>query len=142
MIRPTVTMNVRRPLSPRNVEDLLSARGIDISYATVLFWWNRFGPIFAAQMRKKRAAQLRGYPQRRWRLDEVFVKGDGKLVSRWRAVDHAGVVVEAVVAAKRNKAAALKFLKRLMKKYGRPNSVVNGGLCSYAAAMKEVGVSG
>src|SRR5580704_3076373 len=74
-----------------------------------------------------------------WHLDEVFVKINGKLCYLWRAVDHGGEVLETVVTAKRDKAAALKFLKRIMKKYGRPKSVVTDGLCSYPAAMKEIG---
>ena len=82
---------------------------------------------------------MRGYPQWRCHLDEAFVKVNGKLCYLWRAVDPEGEVLEAVVTAKRNKAAALKFLKRIMKKYGRPRSVVTDGLCSYPAAMKEIG---
>jgi putative transposase len=72
-------------------------------------------------------------------LDEVFVKINGKVCYLWRAVDHEGEVLETVVTAKRDKAAALKFLKRIMKKYGQPRSVVTDGLCSYPAAMKEIG---
>jgi putative transposase len=72
-------------------------------------------------------------------LDEVFVKVNGKLCYLWRAVDHEGEVLEAVVTAKRDKAAALKFLKRIMKTYGRPQKIVTDGLCSYSAAMKEIG---
>jgi len=78
-------------------------------------------------------------PQWRWQLDEVFVKINGKLCYLWRAVDHEGEILETVVTAKRDKAAALRFLKRIMKKYGRPRSVVTDGLCSYPAAMKEIG---
>jgi putative transposase len=73
-------------------------------------------------------------------LDEVSVKVNGKLCYFWRAVDHEGEVLEIVVTAKREKAAALKFLKRIMKKYGCPKSVVTDGLCSYPAAMEEVGI--
>ena len=69
----------------------------------------------------------------------LFVKINGKLRYLWRAVDHEGEVLETVVTAKRDKAAALKFLKRIMKKYGQPQSVVTDGLCSYPAAMKEIG---
>ena len=127
------------PLSLRNVEDLLAERGIDISHETVRFWWNRFGPMFAAEIRKKRVAHMRAYPQWRWHLDEAFVKINGKLCYLWRAVDHEGEVLESVVTAKRNKAAALKLLKRIMKKYGQPRIVVTDGLCSYPAAMKEIG---
>ena len=139
IIRLAVLMYVKYPLSLRNVEDLLAERGIDISHETVRFWWNRFGPMFAAEIRKKRVAHMRGCPQWRWHLDEAFVKVNGKLCYLWRAVDHEGEVLEAVVTAKRDKAAALKFLKRIMKKYGRPLSVVTDGLCSYPAAMKEIG---
>src|ERR1700678_532315 len=84
---------------------------------------------------------MRSAPQLRWHLDEVFVKINGKLCYLWRAVDHEGEVLEAVVTAKRDKAAALKLLKRIMKKYGRPRTIVTDGLCSYRAAMKEIGNS-
>ena len=70
MIRLVVLMYVRYPLSLRNVEDLLAERGIDISHETVRFWWNRFGPMFAAEIRKKRIMQMHGYPRWRWYLDE------------------------------------------------------------------------
>jgi DDE domain len=107
-------------LSLRNVEDLLADRGIDVSHETVRFWWNRFGPMFAAEIRKRRVAQMRGYPQWRWHLDEVFVKVNGELCYLCCAVDHEGEVLEAVVTARRDKAAALKLLKRIMKKYRGP----------------------
>ena len=97
------------------------------------------GPMFAAEIRKNRVARLRRFPQWCWHLDEVFVKINGKLCYLWRAVDHEGEVLETVVTAKRDKAAALKLLKRIMKKYGQPRSVVTDGLCFYLAAMKEIG---
>jgi putative transposase len=131
VIRLVVMMYVRYPLSLGNVEDLLAERGIDISHETVRFWWNRFGPMFAAEIRKKRVAHMHGYHQWRWHLDEVFVKVNGKLCYLWRAVDHEGEVLEAVVTAKRDKAAAPKVLKRIMKTYGRPQ---NGN-----AGRQEVG---
>ena len=71
--------------------------------------------MFAAEIRKKRVAHMHGYPQWRWHLDELFVKVNGKLCYLWRAVDHEGEVLELVVTAKRDKAAAVKFLKRIMK---------------------------
>jgi putative transposase len=86
-------------------------------------------------------AQMRGYPQWRWHVDEMFVKINGKLCYLWRAVDHEGEVLEAVVTAKRNKGAALKLLRRIMKKYGAPRRVVTDGLRAYSAAMNEVGVT-
>src|SRR6202051_2353626 len=139
VIRLVVMMYLKYPLSLRNGEDLLSERGIDISHETVRFWWNRFGPMFAAEIRKKRVAHLRRFPQWRWHLEEVFVKINGKLCYLWRAVDHEGEVLETVVTAKRDKAAALKFLKRIMKKYGRRRTVVTDGLSSYPAATREIG---
>jgi putative transposase len=82
-----------------------------------------------------------GYPQWRWHLDEVFVKVNGRVCYLWRAVDHEGEVLEAVATAKRDKAAALKLLKRIMKKYGAPRSIVTDGLRAYSAAMNEIGVA-
>ena len=99
VIRLVVMMYVRYPLSLRNVEDLLAERGVDISHETVRFWWNRFGPMFAAEIRKKRVAHLRGCLQWRRHLDEVFAKVNGKLCYLWRAVNHEGEVLEAVVTA-------------------------------------------
>jgi putative transposase len=131
-------MYLRYPLSLRNVEDLLAERGIDICHETVRFWWNRFGPMFAGEIREKRIARMRGYPQWRWHLEEAFVKINGKLCYLWRAVDHEGEVLEAAVTAKRDKVAALKFLKRVIKKYGRPRIVVTDGLRAYCAAMHEI----
>ena len=70
IIRLAVMMYIRFPLSLRQVEDLLHERGIDICHETVRFWWNRFGPMFAAEIKKKRSAALRALPQWRWHLDE------------------------------------------------------------------------
>ena len=79
IIRLAVMMYVRFPLSLRNVEDLLHERGIDVSHETVRFWWNRFGPMFAAEIRKKRIQHLRAHSNWQWHLDEVFVKINGDL---------------------------------------------------------------
>jgi putative transposase len=73
IIRLAVMMYVRFPLSLRNVEDLFHERGIDISHETVRFWWNRFGPLFAAEIREKRVSQMRVYSNWQWHLDEAFV---------------------------------------------------------------------
>ena len=83
-IRLAVMMYVRFPLSLRNVEDLLHERGIDISHETVRFWWNRFGQLFAAEIRKKRVSQMRAYSNWQWHLDEVFVKINGEMHYLWR----------------------------------------------------------
>ena len=92
IIRLTVMMYVRYPLSLRQVEDLLFERGIDICHETVRFWWNRFGPIFAAEIRKRRVHH-RSYSQWRWHLDEVFVRINSEIHYLWRAVDHEGEVL-------------------------------------------------
>ncbi len=141
VIRLAVMMYVRFPLSLRNVEDLLHERGIDISHETVRFWWNRFGPMFAAEIRKRRIRQWRGYPQWRWHLDEVFVKINGETHYLWRAVDHEGEVLEVFATKRRDRKAALKFLKRTMKRYGRPQTIVTDCLRSYRAAMKIIGIA-
>ena len=77
VIRLVVMMDVRFPLSLRDVEGLLFERGIDICHETVRFWWNRFGPMFAAEIRRQRVSRLRGFRHWRWHLDEVFVKING-----------------------------------------------------------------
>jgi len=109
IIRLTVMMYDRYPLSLRQVEDLLFERGIDICHETVRFWWNRFGPMFAAEIRKR------------------------------RAVDDEGEVLEVFATKRRNRRAALKFLKRAMRRYGQPKVIVTDRLRSYRAAMKVIG---
>ena len=74
IIRLAVMMYVRFPLSLRNVEDLLHKRGIDISYETDRYWWNKFAPLFARKVRKKRIQPIPNYSNWRWHVDEVFVK--------------------------------------------------------------------
>jgi len=99
-------MYVRFPLSLRNVEDLLHERGIDVSHETVRYWWNRYGPMFAAQIRKRRIEAMRS-SRWKWHLDEVFVKVNGETLYLWRAVDHEGEVLDAVVTKTRDRKAAL-----------------------------------
>jgi len=140
VIRLTVMLYIRYPLSLRQVEDLLFERGIDICHETVRFWWNRFGPMFAAEIRRRRAEGFRAVPQWRWHLDEVFVKINGETHYLWRAVDHEGEVLEVFATKRRDRKAALAFLKRAMKRYGRPQAIVTDRLPSYGAAMKEIGV--
>jgi len=117
----------------------LHERGIDISHETVRAWWNRFGPLFAAEIRKKRVAFMRSHVQWRWHMDEVFVRINGEMHYLWRAVDHEGEVLEAFVTKKRDRWAALKFLKKAMKRYGRPKAIVTDLLRSYRAALKIIG---
>nr|WP_291845199.1 IS6 family transposase [Maricaulis sp.] len=137
IIRPAVMMHVRFPLSLRNVEDLLHERGIDITHETVRFWWNRFGSMFAKSIRKCRA-QNADYSNWTWHLGEVFVKINGEPHYLWRAVDHEGEVMEAFVTKSRDRKAALKFLRKTMKRYGLPSEVVTDRLGSYKAALREL----
>ena len=139
IIRLAVMMYVRFPLSLRNVEDLLHERGIEISHETVRLWWNRFGPMFASEIRRKRASRMRGYSNWQWHLDEVFVKINGETHYLWRAVDHEGEVLESYVTKRRDRKAALKFLRKSMKRYGKPHIIVTDKLRSYGAAMKVIG---
>jgi len=139
VIRLVVMMYVRFPLSLRNVEDLLFERGIDICHETVRFWWNRFGPMFASEIRRQRVSRMRGFHHWRWHVDEVFVKINGERHYLWRAVDHEGEILESFVTKKRDKAAALAFLKKALKRHGKAEKVVTDGLRSYPAAMRELG---
>jgi putative transposase len=140
IIRLAVMMYVRYPLSLRNVEDLLHERGIDICHETVRFWWHRFGPMFAAEIRKRRVVGMRSSLWR-WHLDEMFVKINGERHYLWRAVDHEGQVLESFVTKKRDKKAALKFLKKTMRRHARSEKFVTDDLRSYGAALKEVGAA-
>ncbi len=139
IIRLAVMMYVRFPLSLRNVEDLLHERGIDVSHETIRFWWHRFGPMFAAEIKRKRVDRMRAFSNWRWHLDEVFVKINGEQHYLWRAVDHEGEVLESVVTKRRDKHAALKLLKKLMRRYGTPQEIVTDRLRSYGAALRELG---
>jgi putative transposase len=135
-----VMLYVRYPLSLRNVEDLLHERGIDISHETVRFWWNRFGPMFAAEIRRKRVDRMRSLPHWRWHLDEVFVKINGGTHYLWRAVDHEGEILESYVTKRRDRKAALKFLRKSMKRHGQPKVIVTDKLRSYGAGLKDLGM--
>jgi putative transposase len=132
-------MYARFPLSLRNVEDLLFKRGIDICHETVRHWWNRFGPMFATDIRRPRVSRMQGVRQWRWHLDEVFVKINGERHYLWRAVDHEGEILESFVTRKRDKSAALAFLKKALKRHGRAETIVTDGLQSYPAAMRAMG---
>ena len=140
VIRLVVMIYVRFPLSLRNVEDLLAEHGIDICHETVRFWWNRFGPMFAADIKRQRINRMRGFRQWRWHLDEVFVKINGETHYLWRAVDQEGEVLESYVTKKRDKKAALRFMKKALKNHGSPAEVVTDGLRSYPAALEDLGI--
>ena len=94
--------------------------------------------MFAAAIRKRRV-QNRSYSTWRWHLDEVFVRINGETHYLWRAVNHEGEVLEVFATKRRDRKAALEFLKRALKRYGRPGTIVTDRLRSYGAALKAIG---
>jgi putative transposase len=139
VIRLVVMMYVRFPLSLRNVEDLLFERRIDICHETVRMWWNRFGPLLAGDIRRQRVSRMRRFRHWRWHLDEMYVKLNGEMVYLWRAVDQEGEILESYITRTRDKAAALTFMKKALKRHGSPEAITTDGLHSYRAAMNELG---
>ena len=137
IIQQAVWLYARFTLSFRDVEDLLARRGIMVSYETVRRWVKHFGPMIAADLRRRRPK-----PHSTWHLDEVFVKIDGRLVYLWRAVDAEGEVLDVLVQSKRDKRAALKLMRKLLKKMGFvPDEIVTDDLRSYGAAARDLGIS-
>lgn len=139
IIRLAVLMYVRFPLSLRNVEDLLFERGIDVCHGTVRLWWNRFGQLFAADIRRQRVNRMRGFRPWRWHLDEMYVKLNGEMVYLWRAVDQEGEVLESFATRKRDKTAALTFMKKVLKRHGKAEVIVTDGLRSYPRGDARAG---
>jgi len=134
-----VMMYVCFPLSLRNVEDLLFERGIDICHETARLWWMRFGPMFAADIRRQRVSRMLGYRNWRWHLDEIFLKVNGERHYLWRAVDYEDEVLESLVTKKRDKAAGLTFMKNALKRHGKAEAIVTDGMRSYPPAMRDPG---
>src|SRR5271170_1273280 len=136
VIQHAIWLYVRFALSFRDVEDLLAERGIAVSYETVRRWVNHFGPTIAARLRKRRPK-----PCTTWHLDEVYLKIDGRMVYLWRAVDAEGEGLDVLVQSKRNKPAALKLMRKLLKKYAFvPDRLVTDDLRSYGAAARDLGI--
>lgn len=123
----------RFALSFRDVEDLLAERGITVSYETIRDWVGRFGHQFAAKIRRDRPA-----PADKWHLDEVVVRIKGPIHWLWRAVDANGDVLDILVQSSRDKAVALRFLRKLFKRRGRPRVMVTDKLRYYRAAKAEI----
>jgi DDE domain len=112
IIQRAVWLYYRFTLSFRDIEDLLAERGIIVSYETIRRWVNHFGPRVAADLRRRRPK-----PHATWHLDEVYLKINGRMVYLWRAVDAEGEVLDVLIQSRRNKAAALKLMRKLLKKY-------------------------
>src|SRR5277367_2814383 len=130
IIQHAIWLYFRFTLSFRDVEDLLAERGITVSYETIRRWVNHCGPMVAADLRKRRPK-----PHTTWHLDEVYLKINGRMVYLWSAVDAEGEVLDVLVHSRRNKCAALKLMRKLLKNYGFvPEKLITDDLRSYAAA--------
>jgi len=137
IIRHAVWLYCRFVLSYRDVGDMLAERGIDVSCETVRRWALKFGRIHAQRIRRRRPR-----PSDRWHLDEVFLRIGGKIVYLWRAVDDGGEVLDILVQSKRDRKAALKLLRKLLKRQGHaPEAIVTGRLRSSGAALRELGLA-
>ena len=126
VIRLVEMFYVRFSLSLRNVEDLLFERGIDVCHETVRLRWNRFGPLFAVDIRRQRVSRMWCFREWKWLLDEMYLKINDEMHYLWRAVDHEGAILESYVAKKRDKSAALRFLKNALKRHGRAENYRHG----------------
>jgi len=137
VIRYAVWLYFRFTLSIRDVEELLAQRGIEVSRESVRCWVIKFGPLIAANLRRRRSQ-----PTGRWHLDEMVVKIGGRRMYLWRAVDDEGEILDVMVQKRRNKAAALKLLRRLLKSQGiHPETIVTDKLASYRAALRDLGLT-
>ena len=137
IIQRAVWLYYRFTLSFRDVEDLLAERGIIVSYETIRRWVNYFGPKIAADLRRRGPK-----PHATWHLDEVYLRINGRMVYLWRAVDAEGEVLDVLVQTRRNKQAALRLMRKLLKKYGIvPDRLVTDNLRSYAAAVHDLGLT-
>ena len=115
---------------------MLAEHGFDVSYETIRRWVLKFGPAIAANVRSRRVQ-----PSGTWHLDEVFVRIGGKRTYLWRAVDDEGEVLDVLAQSRRNKRAAHKLMRKLLKKQGCiPDKIVTDELGSYSAALRELGL--
>ena len=134
IIAHAVWLYFRFNLSFRDVEELLAARGVTVTYETVRQWSRKFGQQYAHQLRRRRAQ-----PGDKWHLDEVFLKINGKKHYLWRAVDQDGNVLDILVQSRRNKIAAKKFFRKLLKGCTYvPRVLITDKLGSYGAAKREM----
>src|SRR5262249_51804712 len=134
IIQHAIWLYLRFTLSYRDVEELLAARGLDISYETVRRWVLKFGPAIARRLRQRRPR-----PSDRWHLDEMVVQIAGERMYLWRAVDHEGEVLDMLVQRRRDTQAALRLMRKLLKRQGfAPKSLVTDKLRSYAAAFRRL----
>lgn len=138
VIRYAVWLYFRFTRSFRDVEELLAQRGIEVSYETIRCWTIKFGPQITRNLKRKRPA-----PSPRWHLDEVVCNVGGKRMYLWRAVDDEGEVLDLVMQCRRDTAAALKLLNRLLRNQPvEPVLITTDGLGSYGSALRELDLLG
>ncbi len=135
IIKLAIMLYVRYPLSLRQVEDILHHRGIDITHETIRYWWTKLGPAIMKELKKKRAHSPSNW---RWHIDEVFVKINGELYYLWCAIDDEGTVLDCFATKRRDKKAAKKVLRKLVRSYGKPKQIVTDKLKSYRAGMRDL----
>jgi putative transposase len=134
IIQRAIWLYLRFTLSYRDVEELLAERGLDVSYETVRRWVLKFGPMIARNLRRRRPR-----PSDRWHLDEMVVRIAGKRIYLWRAVDHEGEVLDMPVQWRRDKRAALRLMRKLLRKQGFvPKLLVTDKLGSHRAAFRQL----
>jgi putative transposase len=134
VISHAVWLYFRFPLSLRMVEEMLAARGIEVSHETVRQWALKFGHDIASRIRRRLPA-----PGDKWHLDEVVISIAGKKPWLWRAVDQHGIVLDILVQSRRNAKAARRLLRKLLKKQGiAPRVMITDKLASYGAAKREI----
>ena len=134
MIRHAVWLYFRFSLSFRDVEELFTQRGIDVSYETIRCWTIKFGPLIARRLKKRRGA-----PSPRWHPDEMACWIGGRRMYLWRAVDDEGQVLDLVVQRQRDTEAALRLLKRLLhNRPVEPEMIIADGLLSNGAALDQL----
>src|SRR5450631_2292766 len=137
IIQHAIWLCLRFTLSYRDVEDLLAERGLDVSYETVRRWVLKFGPMIARNLRRRLPR-----PSDRWHLDEMVVRIAGKRMYLWRAVDHEGEVLDMLVQRRRDKRAALRLMRKLLRKQGfAPKLLTTDKLGSYGAAFRQLRLS-
>src|SRR5919204_2754741 len=137
IIQHAIWLYLRFSLSYRDVEELLAERGVEISYETVRRWVLKFGPVIARRLRRRRPQ-----PSDRWHLDEIVVRIADERTYLWRAVDHEGEVLDMLVQRRRDSRAALRLMRKLLKKHGfAPKLLVTDKLRSYASAFRRLRLS-
>src|SRR3954454_22334437 len=137
IIQHAIWLYLRFTLSYRDIEELLAERGLDLSYETIRRWVLKFGPVVARGLRQQRPRS-----GDRWHLDEMVVRIAGKRMYLWRAVDQEGEILDILVQSRRDRRAAMRLMRKLLKNQGfAPKRAVTDKLRSYGAAFRALRLS-